>query len=386
MMTGSLRVEVLTDLGAAERLAPSWDTLAVECGARGTAGAAYCLAWWRHLGQGRLLVIAAFDSSGRLIALGPFHERRIAGSRVVRFLGHGMGQVSELLVAPGRDDAADAIWASLAKSPQPILQLTDYRYGGGGLLALRRAAEWDTRLEIQDLCPVLSVDQSLETLLEGRDHRTVRRTLSVAERNLKSEGLSHEVEVVTVWDALVKRLDDLDAIFEVVERGKGRLNVLSSTTRGFTLELLEREAKAGRLAVFISMIGGHPAGIVLALRTGPCLAYWVPRFNPIYERFRPGHLLLREVVAYACRDDMLRELDLLLGDHEYKRRWTSTSYDTLRVEAAAYGRLPPARALLRSVEQIHRLRQRFQRRSHGAAPRRSRLRGRLHSASPWSAR
>jgi starch synthase len=352
----SLTVDVVTSLEEAERLAPAWEALALACGARATATPAYCLEWWRHCGRGRLAVVAVRDGTD-LLALGPFHVRRIAGLEVVRFLGHGLGTVSELLVADGREDAAEAAWAALARSRRQVLQLLEYRYGAGGVLALRRATGWETRLEIRDLCPVLALEGSLETLLAARERRSLRRSLSTADRNLRQEGLSHRVELLTRWEQVEERLGEIQAILEAVEHGRGRLNLLAPPWREFTLALLEREAAAGRLAIYLGMIGDQPASVIFTLRAGRILGYWVPRFDPAFERFRPGHLLLRELVASAYADPGLEEVDLLLGDHEYKRRWSSSSYDTLRVEAAAPGLLASVGAVLSTVDRTHRVRE-----------------------------
>ena len=358
----SLTVELVTTLDEAERLAPAWEALALACGARATATPAYCLEWWRHRGRGRLAIVTVRDGAD-LLALGPFHARRIAGLEVVRFLGHGLGTVSELLVARGCEDAAEAAWAALAGSRRQVLQLVEYRYGAGGLLALRRSSGWEARLEVRDLCPVLALDGSLETLLAARERRSLRRSLSTAQRNLRQEGLTHRMEVLTSWDQVVERLGAMQAIMEVVERRRGRLNLLGPPWREFTLALLAREAAAGRLAVFMGMIGDRPASVSLTLRAGRSLGYWVPRFDPAFERFRPGHLALRELLAFAYADQGLDEVDLLLGDHEYKRRWSSSSYDTLRVEAAARGVLASAGAVLRTLDRTYRVREALRQRT-----------------------
>jgi alpha-maltose-1-phosphate synthase len=352
----SLTIDLVTTLEEAERLAPAWEALANACGTRGTATPSYCLEWWRHCGRGRLLIVAVSDATG-LVALGPFHQRRIAGLKVVRFLGHGLGTVSELLVAAGREDAAEAAWAALARPRRQVLQLLEYRYNASGLLALRRATGWEARLELRDVCPVLALDESLDTLLAARERRNLRRSLSTGQRNLRQEGLLHHVDILTQWEQLLERLGEIQTILDAVERDRGRLNLLAPPWRQFTMALLSREAAAGRLAVFLGTIGGRPASVIFTLRAGRSLGYWVPRFHPAFERFRPGHLLMRELVAFAYADRDLDEVDLLLGDHEYKRRWSSSSYDTLRVEAAAPGRLAPMRALMTTVDRTYRVRQ-----------------------------
>ena len=356
----TVRVEVVSSLEEAESLAPAWEELAAACGARGTASPSYCLTWWRHRARGRLLILAAYDG-GELVGLAPLHERQLGVVSVVRLLGHGLGTVGELLLAPGREDVAEAVWAFLGRSRRRLLQLVEYRHGAGGLRALRRAKELDARIVVRESCPVAILEGPLDELLASPVRRRLRRTLSRADRALREEGLSHDVEVIATWQRLKDALDDVQSVFDAAEREKARLNFLDAEWRGFTLGLLQREADAGRLAVFVGRIGGRPASVALTLRAGPTLGYWAPRFDPTFGRFTPGHLLLRGIAGHVVTEPGLRELDLLLGEHGYKLQWSTTSYDTLGVTAAPPGLLPLGSGLLAGVEQAHTLLRRFRR-------------------------
>ena len=353
-------VEVASSLEEAEALVPAWEELAAACGARGTASPAYCLAWWRHRGSGRLLILAAYER-GALVGLAPLHERRLGMVQVVRLLGHGLGTVGEVLLAPGREDVAETVWASLAGSRGRLLQLVEYRQGAGGLRALRRSGDWDARIAVRESCPVAILDRPVGELLASPGRRRLRRTLGKADRALAEEGLTHEVEVIASWERLKAALDDVQAVFDAAEHEKVRLHFFDAEWRGFTLDLLRQEAAAGRLAVFVGWIGGCAASVALTLRSGATLGYWAPRFHPSFGRFTPGHLLLRGIAEYVVAEPGLRELDLLLGEHDYKLQWSTSSYDTLGVTAARSGMLPLGIGLLAGLERVHRLRGRLRR-------------------------
>jgi CelD/BcsL family acetyltransferase involved in cellulose biosynthesis len=341
----SVTAKILTTLEEAEEVASAWDELATNSGAPGTATPGYALTWWRHCGRGRLLVAVAYDGTS-LIALAPLHEQRISGLNVIRLLGHGLGAVSEVLVAPGRDDGAEAIWDILAESRRRVLELVEYRYGGAALLALRRSTAWDSELKIRDVCPVIAVGNSLKEVLSGGSHRRLRQTLNRADRFLENEGLTHEAEVVTKWERLQEVLDDAVIVFDEAERHNPRLNYLGPQWREFTLDLLRRQANEGRLAVFLGYISGRPVSVAIILRAGVTLGYWGSRFDPAFSRFSPGHLLLRFIIDYASNDPGLHEVDLLLGDQPYKRQWATSTYDTLSVVAASPRLLPAAKLIL----------------------------------------
>jgi CelD/BcsL family acetyltransferase involved in cellulose biosynthesis len=307
------------------------------------------------------LVAVAYDRTS-LIALAPFHERRIAGLNVLRLLGHGLGAVSEVLVAPGRDDGAEAIWDAIAGSRRRVLELVEYRYNQAGLLALRRSTAWDSELKIRDVCPIIAAPGSLKEVLAGGSYRRLRQALNRADRNLEKEGLTHRAEVVTEWERLCEVLDDVVVVFDEAERHNPRLNYLAPPWRDFTLDLLKIQANQGRLAVFLGYIGGQPASVAVTLRAGVTLGYWGTRFDPAFSRFSPGHLLLRYIVDYASNDPELHEVDLLLGDQPYKRQWATSTYDTVSVVAASPGMLPLAKVLLTGRQQIYQLHGRISRR------------------------
>src|SRR5690606_38785756 len=123
------------DAGGLAALEPEWDELARRAGRTPFALPALALAWWRHLGRGRPLVVTVRSARGRLLALAPLHERRLGPFRLVRWMGTGLGSVAEVLVDPEANGALDAVWSAVARRRR-ILDLVEYRQGGGGLTAL----------------------------------------------------------------------------------------------------------------------------------------------------------------------------------------------------------------------------------------------------------
>ena len=148
--TKSLQVEVLDDIERARPVVADWNDLGEELGASPFALPAFALAWWEHLGRGRLWIATVRDGSGRLVGLAPFHVRRLGGLDVVRWLGHGLGAVSELLVRPTKGDVAACIWSTLADRRRCAIHLIEYRHAGAGLAQLRRAEAWDVRAVLAD--------------------------------------------------------------------------------------------------------------------------------------------------------------------------------------------------------------------------------------------
>ncbi len=101
--TPRAEVRLVHDPAEAADLVAEWDELAEACGTGPLSRPRYALGWWRTLGRGRLLLATA-RVDGRLVVLAPLHERRAWPVRRVRWLGHGLGTVAEMLVLPGHED------------------------------------------------------------------------------------------------------------------------------------------------------------------------------------------------------------------------------------------------------------------------------------------
>jgi len=89
---GALTVSVLTTVAELEVLEPEWEALwAADGWATPFQSAAWLLPWWRHVGEGELLVAAVRDGAGRLVGLLPMYvyAQPEGGERHLLLLGAG---------------------------------------------------------------------------------------------------------------------------------------------------------------------------------------------------------------------------------------------------------------------------------------------------------
>ncbi|WP_148611759.1 GNAT family N-acetyltransferase [Nocardioides rubriscoriae] len=341
--TGSrppLRAAVVDDLDAAGALAPDWEALADELGAGALVRPAYALAWWRHLGPGRLRVVTVHDGD-RLVALAPLHERRVGPVRVVRWLGHGLGTIAEALVRPGDDAAAALLWATAA-GPRVLLDLVESRAASPALPALVAAGR--TTVTPRDHCPVidLGADGLAHLALPGA--KNLRKLLRRADAALDAAGLEHRVEVAVDPERLEALLPDLRTVFDAAETARPRQHLLRPPYDGFVLDYVRGETAAGRGVTLVGYVGDRPVSFLLAMVVAqdvPTLALWISRYDPAFQDYSPGHLMLRETFRWAPVRGIGR-IDQLLGISQTKRQWSTASYDTVDVRHG--GRL--ARALV----------------------------------------
>lgn len=366
--TSGLVVEVLTTEADVDAIVEEWADLAVRAEVTPFGLPEVALAWWRHLGRGRLIVGTVRDRSGALTALAPLHERRIAGVPVLRWLGHGLGSVAAVVSIGDNADATGLLWNALSDGRR-VLQLSEFRHDGGGLLGLRRATPWELRAVLADRCPVIEVvrepvgmlarvddeqvaTQAVEAFLAGR--RNLRHLLSKADRAVAATGLAFTTTALTTAADIEAVTDELTALTTRAEAARPRQHLLAAPYREFTLDALASAASQGRAAVFVGRLGEDVVCFDLAFRAGRMLGDWMGRMDPEQVSINPGHLLLRDEFCWALEHGV-EVIDLLVGDDEYKRRWSTGSYDTLDVVAAPPGRLAVAIAGLQGVEHAHHL-------------------------------
>lgn len=352
------RVEVLRTPEAAAALAPEWRALADEVDAGPFLQPAVALAWWRHLGRGELRLVTVRDAQGRLDAVAPLHERRVGPQPVVRWLGFGLGTVGELLVRPGAPEGtAAAVWGALAAPGRRALHLVETRHGGTGVDDLRRHDRWAVHAVLRDACPVVDLrgHRDAASFLAEPGRRKLRQNLARYDRQAERDGTPLAVEVHTTPEAVAGALADLTRVHDRAEAHRPRLHFLAAPYRDFTVAALDAAAREGRAAVVVLRAGGEPVGLHVVLRGGATAYAWLARADPAAAELGPGHVMLRAVVDWAAAAGC-HTVDLQLGDDPYKLRWSSGTYDTIGVTAAAPGRLAPARAVLAGVDGAFRAR------------------------------
>lgn len=355
--TRNLRIERITTAEAAHGIADEWNVLASRAGASPFALPAMALAWWRHLGKGRLRIVTARSASGDLVGLAPFHERRLAGLDVVRPLGHGLGAIASTLAAPVKADVAGVLLAELSGGSRTVVHLPDAPLDDPLIASSRHNDEMSMRATLHDECPFITLGglASSGELLGRADHSKLRKLLARTDRSLV--GREVQVDIATAPDQALAAFDRLGELYDAAEAANPRAHLGRGPLGDFFRDALAALAERSQLAVITLLIDGNPAAFDVYVVNGSVGYAILGRYHPDHAASSPGHLLLRAGVDWAIEAG-LGELDLQLGSDPYKLSWATGSRDTFEVIITQPHRLAVAGAILQGVESAHALRRR----------------------------
>jgi CelD/BcsL family acetyltransferase involved in cellulose biosynthesis len=289
---------------------------------------AWLIPWWRHVGEGELMMLARHGADG-LDALFPLYVWR--GQLFP--LGIGTTDYLDALVAPGHAEPAMAallrhLHASrgrFARAEWPQLR------PASPLLAGTAPPSWHDATEPAEPCPALRLPARVEDLGAQVSAKTLR-DLRVARRRAAEIGATVEEATAETLPGIAEALIRLHA-----ERWRSRAE--DGVLAAASVQAMHRASmpalwQAGLLRLFALRLGGEVVAVIHALadppgRAGRSLYLYLQGFDPAHERLSPGLLLLGAVIERAIAEGFALA-DFLRGQERYKSFWGAADAPTFR--------------------------------------------------------
>lgn len=304
--------------------------------------------WWRHYGSDRPLRLVVSRTPDGRQALLPLYHARLGPVRVLRFLGHTVGDLPGPVAA---EDGGPAVLHALRALPD--------RIGPGGtrlgdlLLAEQLAVRpgWAALLRGHELtrepAPVLRVDgRTWEQLLAGWS-ANLRQQVRRRERSLRRE---HNVELRLTTDP--ERLpEDMDVLLRLHARRWGHAGAFKGGRADFHRAFAALALQRGWLRLWRLDVDGVPAAAWYGFRYAGQEWFYQSGRDPAFDRLRVGFVL----TAHTVRDAVEGGVDayqFLRGGEEYKLRFADDSVDLLTF---LVGLSPAGRAVARASAGLARL-------------------------------
>lgn len=291
--------------------------------------------WWQHFGsQGGLSLHACHrDGEATPFAILPLHRTRIGPLPLMRFVGHGAGDVlGPVCALADAAEAGTALVAALHSGALPANLLIAERMPSGPVADAvggpRLAGERNPSLAIDGR----SWDEYLRSSSKNVREK-VRRSAKKAERDHE---LTYELcATAEQVGPMMKTLFDLHA-----RRWGDEAGAFGTPANvRFHLDFAVRAQRRGWLRLWEMRIDGEPAAAWYGFRFGGIEAYFQSGRDPRWDRLSIGFLMLIRSIR-AAFDDGLDSYAFLRGDESYKDRFATT---ISTIETRAVGRGPIAR-------------------------------------------
>jgi CelD/BcsL family acetyltransferase involved in cellulose biosynthesis len=312
-----------------DRLFLSWDWVFTWCKHRSTAHDRF------------LLVVKERD---QLVAIAPFvickpNFRRLKFFRSINFMGTDVigSDYMDILVRNGREQEAIKAIASFLATNRLSLELS--HIGPDSLNSRLLVAEledggWNiVRREIE-VCPYIGLagrswDSYLDTL--GSSHRANIR------RKMRKVYKQFTVEFALVGNG-VSLGSGFDEMLNLHYARHGDASVSDAfnaeSVLMFHKEIANRSLKRERLRLYIMKLDDIPVAALYGFLVDKKFYFYQSGFDPNYERYSVGMLLLAHTIEEAIREGA-DEYDFLHGNESYKFLWTKDSRSLKRLYAFA---------------------------------------------------
>jgi CelD/BcsL family acetyltransferase involved in cellulose biosynthesis len=299
-------------------LGPHWEKLAASGGVE-TPFQSYSWLdlWLQHRGfdiEPFILVL----HGGETIA--PLGWTRRAGIRVLRLLGSPDSDYPGLVTTRSVDESWDGLARALAEHRRSfdLLHLGSVRHREPVRSALARHVGTGGRERPYEVCPLIATNRSWPEFLAAQGSG-LRNEVKRWNRRMQELGaVTTERVHPPVADTIVSEIIDVERTSW--KWGQGSAAFREESQRNFISAVLG-DSRSG-LAGWLLRVEGKLVAYAVVLTDDTRWYYYLTSFRKDFAN--AGSLLLSHIVEAACTENCT-VLDLLRGDHGYKRAWTNVT-------------------------------------------------------------
>ncbi len=315
-----LKVDAVTDPADLLSIESEWSLLCGDC-PTGTVFQTpeWLIPWWNHLGGTGLNLLIIRERS-RLVGLAPFFIWKPAtGGRQLLFIGTGISDYMDILVAPGFEKAGvEALIGHLIRHA--------HRYDSCRLNELRPESPllWPKFPENMaafssesGVCPVLDLPESVGDFHFKLPPR-LRRTIRGFQKKPEYTGAKIEEAHSGNLEEILERLFTLHRLEWESRKAEGMLS--SRRIQAFHKETASIMLSRGRLRLYGLRINGRVEAALYAFHYKNRVYAYLGGFNPKLANVSPGSILIAHAIEQAI-DLGAAEFDFLRGGERYKYSW-----------------------------------------------------------------
>jgi CelD/BcsL family acetyltransferase involved in cellulose biosynthesis len=236
----------------------------------------------------------------------------------------------DLLVAPDREDAYDAVWQQLVADDWGELDLWGLQDASPTRAAVKRlaaASGYGVREEKEAVAPRLPLPESFEDYLGSlgkKDRHELRRKL----RRFFDSGNEAESEVYSDQASVVAHMD---AFLELhTQSRQDKTDFMTPAMELFFRRMASAMAAAGLVRLFMLYCNHKPVASVFCFDAGSQLYMYNSGYNPSYSNLSVGLVSKVMCLRWAIENGK-QGLDFLRGNEPYKYDLGATDQDIYRL-------------------------------------------------------
>jgi CelD/BcsL family acetyltransferase involved in cellulose biosynthesis len=336
----TLRVRAVSSPSELRTLAPAWDeVLARSETVTPFLTHAWITAWWEAFGADQDLFVLVLEDDTGVAGIAPFARARrsagplayraleLVGTGPLRFLGMGLSDRSDLLLARRREECVAALLERLA-AERASWDVVDLRFLPETSVTARVLTEHASAAGLgmaHEPCsdsPYLPLAGSWEDYLALRG-KSFRQRITRGMRRLEDAGdVRFEIGAGETDPAAALRAS-IEVSLESWKERAGSALFLHSRVRDFFEELVPRLAARDGFYAALLRVGGRVAAHELGFRMASKLWSYDSAFRREFAAGSPGTILTAKVLERAWSQG-LSEYDFMRGGEGYKTTWTAS--------------------------------------------------------------
>jgi CelD/BcsL family acetyltransferase involved in cellulose biosynthesis len=281
----------------------------------------WLIPWCRPFGVREPWVLLA-RRGRRLVGVAPFVIYERGSERVLTLLGAGVSDDQGVIIEPGDEQRVmNSIWEYLARHAErfDVCELENLTRESR-LLGVPTPAGWQAGSPRRhDVRPVLHLPPAtggLDGLLPRGMLKRVRYAAHQAERTGHPPRFEH---------VSAANFDELFGALTRLHRARwaarSQPGMLTPDREEFHHEAARRLLARGMLRMHALSLGNHVVAVFYGYHAGTRTVYYLSGFDPEYDTFSPGNLVVAAAIEYSVTHDDARAFDFLRGAEAYKYAW-----------------------------------------------------------------
>jgi CelD/BcsL family acetyltransferase involved in cellulose biosynthesis len=297
--------------------------------------------WWKHLGNGSLLLLGFREDSGRLVGIAPLFVALGENGQPVLSL-NGCRDVSDyldLIVEPGHEELVYGALLEYLEEDAPLWTVADFcnlPQESQTLELFRESAQargYQTLIEVEDVCPIISLPESWDDYLMSLDKKQrheVRRKLRKADAEAETRFLiiGPDQDLSPAMDAFI----DLHA-----KSAPEKDEFMEPRMQHFFRDVAQQLHDRGWLQLAFIEMDGQKASTLLNFNYGDAILVYNSGYDPSqFRHLSPGIVVTARCIEHAIALGRAK-FDFLRGDEIYKYRFGASDTEVRRLRFARQG-------------------------------------------------